>query len=317
MRSLRKFIDPFVGSPTARATYQSATEKVANPAQAIALTLTHLPPATRTEDQQPIFILSAGWRSGSTLLQRIVCSNPDHRTLVWGEPYDLSGIVQHMTATLLPIDDDWPPDGYFVDHHDMADLKNQWIANLYPPLDRLHECHRSFFRDLFIAPAEERGFGQWGIKEVRFGLAEARYLRWLFPKARFLFICRDPECAYASYAVRKRLWYADWPRQPMLTASHFGRHWRRLAGEFLNHDFGEDALLIRYEDLVSGAFDLERLDQFLGYPVSRDVLANQIGSSIGEAPLRVSRLDRWLIRRATNGVARQLGYFRTESGPAP
>ncbi len=36
------------------------------------------------EDERPIFILSAGWRSGSTLIQRLIMSK--ERILIWGEP---------------------------------------------------------------------------------------------------------------------------------------------------------------------------------------------------------------------------------------
>src|SRR5258708_2685540 len=36
------------------------------------------------DDECPIFLLATGWRSGSTLLQRIVSTDPN--VLLWGEP---------------------------------------------------------------------------------------------------------------------------------------------------------------------------------------------------------------------------------------
>ena len=58
------------------------------------------------DDEQPIFVLSAGWRSGSTLVQRLLMS--DHNTLVWGEVYDRSNIVQNLTKSILPFSESWP-----------------------------------------------------------------------------------------------------------------------------------------------------------------------------------------------------------------
>ena len=54
----------------------------------------------RDDATSPIFLFSAGWRSGSTLLQRLVMS--DKQVLIWGEPYDECGPVQAMAQTMKP-----------------------------------------------------------------------------------------------------------------------------------------------------------------------------------------------------------------------
>ena len=46
------------------------------------------------------------------------------------------------------------------------------------------------------APARKRGFARWGVKEVRWSGAHGLVLRWLYPKAHFLLIVRDPVSAY-------------------------------------------------------------------------------------------------------------------------
>ena len=51
-------------------------------------------PAPKEDAAAPIFLLSAGWRSGSTLLQRLIMS--DKHVLIWGEPYDECGAIQAM-----------------------------------------------------------------------------------------------------------------------------------------------------------------------------------------------------------------------------
>ena len=40
---------------------------------------------------KPVFALASIWRSGSTLLQRLLCSDPD--ILLWGEPYGDAGFL--------------------------------------------------------------------------------------------------------------------------------------------------------------------------------------------------------------------------------
>ena len=64
-------------------------------------------PAPESDTAAPIFLLSAGWRSGSTLLQRLIMS--DKNVLIWGEPYDECGQIQAMADTLKAFRPDWPP----------------------------------------------------------------------------------------------------------------------------------------------------------------------------------------------------------------
>jgi hypothetical protein len=56
-------------------------------------------------DDEPLFVFSAAWRSGSTLLQRLIVSTERH--FLWGEPYDLCDLIRRLADSLLPS----PPDG--------------------------------------------------------------------------------------------------------------------------------------------------------------------------------------------------------------
>ena len=81
----------------------------------------------------PVFILSAGWRSGSTLLQRLVSSGEGR--FIWGEPYDRSMIIQNMAQSLAPFEEKYPLDRFIqsVEQNSVAQI---WAANLYPPAYR-------------------------------------------------------------------------------------------------------------------------------------------------------------------------------------
>ena len=97
----------------------------------------------------------------------------------------------------------------------------------------------------------QRGFDRWGVKEVRWDVEMASYLRWLFPDARFVFLVRNPFDAYRSYRQWDwydnwpfHTWYDRWPSEPIDSPESFGSHWRRLAGGFLGRPLGSRARLI-------------------------------------------------------------------------
>ncbi len=256
--------------------------------------------------QQPIFLLSAGWRSGSTLLQRLVCSDPS--VLVWGEPYDLCHATERLIASLRPFTEDWPKPGFFIDAKNDGELAEQWIANLYPPLESVREAHERFFLTLFAEAGERRGFTRWGLKEVRYGRDQIQYLRWLFPGARFVLLVRNPEDCWRSY--RGKGWFWRWPDQPVRTARCFARNWTRLAGDFLHESEANDTYLVRYEDL-NLPDTLKELSQHLNMPIASDALKNRIGGGVKPARrgCRVAeKLESVIIRREARAVAPQLGY---------
>lgn len=272
----------------------------------------------RAMENRPILVLSAGWRSGSTMLQRLVMS--ERRALVWGEPYDKACYVQALAESLRQFTDEYPPDHYFLSHRVEADdpvggrepseddpLWGRWIANLYPDPLGLYRAHRAFFERLFVAPARRAGYPRWGLKEVRLSADEAFYLRWLFPAARTLLLIRNPYAAYRSYRVFPR-WYDRWPETPVMTAAQFGRMWRRLATSFLDHVRDLDAKLVRFEDVAGADPPLEELSAYLGFPVSERALERRVtGRGKGSLP-QVPRSEVRRLRRAVGPVAEELGY---------
>lgn len=259
------------------------------------------------DDAAPIFLLSAGWRSGSTLLQRLIMS--DSRVLIWGEPYDECGMVQALANSMKAFRVDWPPADYYYDGTPPGELSGDWIANLFPSLEDMRKGHRALFDATYALPAIRAGASRWGIKEVRLGVEHAYYLRWLYPKARFLFLYRDPLSAYRSYARHGRSWYDTFPDKPMFTPTAFGLHWRRLMEGYMREAKALDALLVRYEDLVGDAPPIDAVETHLSIRINRSVLDDKVGSSEGRGnKVAVTRLERWLLRRAVAPVATELGY---------
>lgn len=262
------------------------------------------PDSSTDEVDAPIFLLSAGWGSGSTLLQRLIMS--DESTLLWGEPLDHAVPVARLAQIVLPFDDLWPRDAYFRQLGSAAPLKDQWIANLTPPTVDLKRAHRAFLRDWLKAPAVAAGKERWGFKEVRLTADHARYLQWLFPRARFVLLYRDVINSWAS--CRHVKWLSVWPDHKVGRPSAFAHHWRHLVESFLSAQKELDAFVVRYEDLVAKKVDLDQLAAYLGTgPLDQSVLDLKLGAR-SEQRAAPTLNERAVIHGITDDLRAELGY---------
>lgn len=311
---LKSLYSAFKGPAQARAAHRRALLKNAGIHSGIeALRATSAAGATK-DDEAPIFLLSAGWRSGSTLLQRLLMS--DQSTLIWGEPYDECGLIQSLAETSKAFRPGWPRADYFYDGTPIGELSGNWVANMFPSSDEWRKAHRALFDTLFADPAKRAGAARWGIKEVRLTSEHCHYLRWLYPEARFVFLHRNPLDAYRSYCRYGRSWYDTFPDKPVFTPSAFGNHWRRLMEGYLRDAEQLGALLLRYEDLITEPSVVNELEAHLGIVIDRGILGQRLrnservkaGGDKKREDATVSGLERWLLRRAVSPIAGDLGY---------
>jgi hypothetical protein len=218
-----------------------------------------------------------------------------------------------MAATVRAFRRGWPPPEYYISHHGdvrPVDLTDDWIANLFPPPETIRASHRAYFDAAYALPAKRAGCERWGIKEVRLTVEHAHYLKWLYPRARFVFLYRDPFAAYRSYCRFGRNWYDLFPDRPMFTPAGFGRHWRELLHGFMRADASLGAMLVRYEDLAAGDEALVRqIGQHLDLQLDASILRQKVGTSErGGRRASVTRLERALLARAVAPLAKELGY---------
>lgn len=276
---LRFIAKNFVGTQDSRRSLKQGKNQLQHPEQGVKSLFSHANNGDLATDEAPIFILSAGWRSGSTLLQRLVCSGKE--VLIWGEPYDKVNVVQNLALSAAPFSKNWPPKEYIEPSEDLSQLSHRWIANLYPPASALQDAYRAYLFELFAKPAYAQGASRWGIKEVRFGYAEAVFLKTVFPNARFLFIRRHLPDAYLSYKNfnPSMNWFANWPHKTAFTPFSFAQHWAKLRRETEQAAQETNGILIEYEDLVSGQVDIKSLGEYCGVSIDESVLDTIVGSS--------------------------------------
>lgn len=262
------------------------------------------PDLNSAELESPVFILSAGWRSGSTLLQRLMMSRQS--ILVWGEPYSHAKIISHLANGVATITQSWPEDNWFVDQYDLNKIDSTFVANMYPPVKDMQNACISYMKALLEVPSRERGYQRWGLKDVRLTIEDAYFIKWLFPNARFVFLCRNPYNAYRSYRL-DRSWYSEWPDAPVFTARQFGQHWRSLADGFYHGAKEIGGIFLRYEDLLSGETDISALETYLDLELDPNLLKRKVGSHKGGSkelmPLEVRQL-----KNEVKCIATMLGY---------
>ena len=227
--------------------------------------------------------------------------------LIWGEIYDRCNIIQNFAKSVTAFSDSWPNENYIKQPDSISELSGNWLANLYPHPNHLKASFLNFLDLLLHKPALELGAKTWGMKEVRFGLREALFLKWLYPNARFLFIQRELEDAFLSYKkfCPQKNWYSQWPEQKAFTPFAFARHRSRLLSEFNIAAQETGGLMIEYSDLVSGDFNFGRLNEYCEINVDQSILKVKVGSGEEKAEKRdgsnkkgsgLSQFERFLLR---------------------
>lgn len=270
--------------------------------ETIALIKQRWPAVASSAEDEPVFILAAGWRCGSTLLQRMLL----RQCLVWGEPYGSSGLIAYLTVPLGRFRSDWPEENAFIDMPRwQGPLDATWTANLYPPVQSLLDAHVAFLRTLFAEPSRARGYARWGLKEVRYGMEHAVYLHWVFPRAKFLFLVRNPYECWASYRRCQARWLRFYPEAVISTPEQFGSHWVSIVDSCNDRFATVEGFPVRYEQLIRRDYNLRPLASYLGFEPDPMAREKQIGVSPAGS-IDVAELER--LQHVVGPTADRLGY---------
>ncbi|MGB5821924.1 MAG: sulfotransferase [Saonia sp.] len=272
-------------------------------------------PDTEESSQAPIFIFSAGWRTGSTLLQRLV--NSDSDVALFGEAFEHL-FLWHQLANQFKnfsISDKrhscYIPENYAKIFPNELDefLTKAFTANLSPPVSHLKKAHQSFIETLLREPVERVGRKIWGLKLVRSDITIAKYLQWLYPKARFIFLVRNPyDTCNSCLNIIKRNKHA----LPLIVGSHYisnahdyAAHWRHCISGFLEESKKLNSIMIKYEDLITGE-KIKPISSFLNIKINKNILQNKVGETQKEEQL--SEEDRIILEGIAGNQIKILGY---------
>ena len=265
------------------------------------------------DTEAPIFLLSTAMRTGSTLLQRILVTDP--HVLLWGEPFGeldpVSRMAEMVSHSISPWNLEWSDNL----NRTSPSIATSWIADLYPPGEDFRLAIRRFFDRWLSEPARQLGFDRWGLKEVRLGATEAVLLQWLYPRAKFVILSRHPYDSYRSLADSGWLVHArrpDGPDIPINSAAAFARLWNRMALSWSELPLGFPAVHIKYEDLTSGKVDFRALESWLGIEIKENVaLSVAVGGTAKRAQL--SWYEQLIVAREAAAGMRALGYSKANS----
>ena len=263
---------------------------------------------------EPVFMLASIWRSGSTLVQRLLCSDPS--IFLWGEPYGDAGIVPHLSQSAKGLlRKDWPTIHHYLDPSIeeykpvIAEPHKYWIANTYPVPQAMRQSYRSMLDTLFMESAKNLGKQRFGIKEVRYDGLVAQFLQWLYPDARFVFLLRNPYDAWSSY--KGVAWYYQWPKMLVKDVQTFAKLWKKNTESFLqfpNNQQDSKAAIFLFEDLIQNKETvLSRLEKHCRVQIKRETLDIRI-RGVEKPALPITATEEGTIRRICNPIAETLGY---------
>jgi len=262
--------------------------------------------------ESPIFLLATGWRSGSTLLQRILVTDPG--LLLWGEPLGEMAFMSGVAAMLTRLST-FPGLAELSTENEaiFSSLATSWIATLYPPGNDFRLGLRALVDQWLGRPARRRGFERWGFKEVRLGATEATLLHWLYPKAKFVLLSRNPYDCYRSLADSgwSHLYYAR-PEVRVDSAAGLARHWNRIALGWSGLPADFPAFRIKYEDLVGGRVDFRSLESWLGIEIREEIALPVIVSHTARRH-RLGWCERLIISHEAAPGMHALGYSESSS----
>lgn len=265
----------------------------------------------RAPSRPPVFVLTAGWRSGSTAVQRLIVSGGE--AFVWGEPFQTSRLLARLDriARESTVADGASPRLIRTEEFKTA-LALEWLATTNPEVEYLMTGVRDLLQAAYWTPLMATSFATWGVKEVTLTPAQIRFLLALFPDAHFVCIVRNPVDAYDSFrdfVVRgvtpsgRPDSQLTWTRGP----ASYARVWRGMARTLREAQGQKNVSVFRYED-INGR---PEFPDILGQALSMKLDPAAWSARVGGARHRSSALARAegaIVHRLTRTESAMWGY---------
>ncbi len=259
----------------------------------------------------PIFILSAGWRSGSTMLQRLFVHSG--KVLVWGES---GGALNNMREAYEAYEQMLGDGGVKFSkgyggfgkkqfdefRKKKIDRSEMWMACMNPSENKIKAAFKSFFEEVYTKDACELSYEYWGIKDVLANIETAKWLKFLYPEAKFVFLIRNPMDCLLS--IKRRNWMDK--NSSIKALEFYTRHWKKLAKEFREADFGK---VVHYEELINNKSVLNELSEYTGISeLNFDFIKKSKVDWKAEHSKSLNLFEKFYIRKVLSSEAMLHGY---------
>ena len=273
------------------------------------------PPEARTErpSRPPVFVISAGWRSGSTAVQRLITASGE--AFVWGEPFPTSRLLPRLQriAAEAPVIDG-RPDRVLGEGEALPSLSESWIAMRGPTAPFLTLGVQALFESVYWTPLRDTAFKTWGVKEVVATPDQIRFLMDTFTQATFVCLVRDPKAAYASF--RKAVVAAVAPSgRPDAQLAYvrgplrFSRVWSSMARTIREEASARPNVLVyRYEDIRGNQSFPSELGAQLQMELPPRAWNIWVGGSPARNKERLASVESRVVQRLTAKEAVAWGY---------
>jgi hypothetical protein len=230
-------------------------------------------------DLDPLIVTSAVQRSGTTLLQRVLCSSPE--TLIYGEraAQDLEFFIK-MHAYKVQEYGMLRQSAQQEMNQVLSGDVNHWIFDLTPDVDGYLQAMReatfagaTYCRDF----ARTKGRPVWGFKYPAWSPDFLKSLHKVMPKSRVLFIVRDLMPALKSAKAQHMVSSEQQLREFCQSWSNGLAYCQELEGD-------SSALVVRYEEILEDPeWMLDTIGEFSGArQIKRSVLERKVNTWMGQ-----------------------------------
>lgn len=264
--------------------------------------LSEVLPATTSDvsrpGRPPVFVLSAGWRSGSTAVQRLIVSGGE--AFVWGEPYPTGRLLARLTRMAAEATAaDNGTERVLVPEDVDRSLSQRWIAISNPPSSAVVQGVRAMLESTYWPPVADSEFTTWGTKEVALTRMQIDTLALAFPDAHFVCVVRNPVDAYRSFRrfVVSGVTTTDSPSSPLRRVAGpraYGQVWRDMAETFRQRQSDPRFHVYRHEDIAGQKSFPADLGRRLDMRLDPGAWSSIVGSRA--SPVRVGAIERIELR---------------------
>jgi hypothetical protein len=240
-------------------------------------------------DESPVFLFAAGWRSGEEeLAKRLPFS-------LAGEYAVAATVLVTLANQLLCVSSAWSE---VSEAAEAIEFERGGLATLNVP--KTAAAQARFLRELCANEVYPGGQRRWGLALTGLAADYALYLRILFPKAKFVFLHRNPLETLGAYlsAMPAR---ATMTERGIGFASGFADHWCRTVASFSLWHKDVGGIMIGYADAV--ADQAQAIEEYLGEQLSPSDPREQ---AAGLPVLRQDEAD--LLIERTGDLASRCGY---------